>query len=134
MFSFDQPDEYERIAPRPQPVIIEETDVSKDGINIDFCKITKSCFVYSTGADSIIDIQAGDLESAASVAYLYAALDTPAPTMQEEEKERDAEIEFYQGIVTTHPIPVSELTTHVTSLHSDNKANFVEQFKVKLQQ
>ena len=83
-----------------------------------------------TGADSIIDIQVGDLESAASVAYLYAALDTPAPTMQEEEKERETETEFYQGIVTTHPIPVSELTTHVTSMHSDNKATFVEQFKV----
>ena len=88
--------------------------------------------MYGTGADSIIDIQAGDLESAASVAYLYAALDTPAPTMQEEEKERGTEREFYQGIVTTHPIPVSELTTHVTSMHSDNKATFVEQFKVKL--
>ena len=88
----------------------------------------------STGADSIIDIQAGDLESAASVAYLYAALDTPALTVQEEEKERETETEFYQGIVPTHPIPVSELTTHVTSRHSDNKATFVEQFKVKLPQ
>ena len=49
MFSFDQPDEYERIVPRPQPVIIEETDVSKDGINIDSCKITKSHFCAPQG-------------------------------------------------------------------------------------
>ena len=61
---------------------------------------------------------------------MYAALDTPAPTVQEEEKERETETEFYQGIVTTHPIPVTELTTHVTSMYSDNKATFVEQFKV----
>ena len=90
--------------------------------------------MYSTGADSIIDIQAGDLESAASVAYLYAALDTPAPIVQEEEKERETETEFYQEIVPTHPIPVSELITHVTSMHSGNKATFVEQFKVELSQ
>ena len=34
LFSFDQPDEYERIAPRPQPVIIEETDNPKDGARV----------------------------------------------------------------------------------------------------